>query len=49
MEGIAQMTGTSRETVIRLFSDFKKTQFLQVKGSAVIIKNKPGRENLIGV
>jgi CRP-like cAMP-binding protein len=47
-EEIAQMIGASRETVTRLFSDFKKKQFLQVKGSTVIIKNKAGLENLAG-
>jgi CRP/FNR family cyclic AMP-dependent transcriptional regulator len=47
-EEIAQMIGASRETVTRLFSDFKKKQFLQVKGSTVIIKNKAGLENLVG-
>ena len=36
-EEIAQMIGSSRETVTRLFSDFKKRQVLQVKGSTVII------------
>jgi CRP/FNR family transcriptional regulator len=47
-EEIAQMIGASRETVTRLFSDFKKKQFLQVKGSTVIIKNKAGLEDLAG-
>ena len=47
-EEIAQMIGASRETVTRLFSDFKKKQFLQVKGSTVIIKNKAGLESLAG-
>jgi CRP/FNR family transcriptional regulator len=47
-EEIAQMIGASRETVTRLFSDFKKKQFLQVKGSTVIIKNRAGLENLAG-
>jgi CRP/FNR family transcriptional regulator len=47
-EEIAQMIGASRETVTRLFSDFKKKQFLQVNGSTVIIKNKAGLENLAG-
>ena len=36
-EEIAQMIGSSRETVTRLFSDFKKRQLLQVKGSTVVI------------
>src|ERR1700675_4508706 len=46
---IAQMIGASLETVTRLFSDFKKKHFLQVRGSTVIIKNKAGLENLVGV
>src|ERR1700694_5491824 len=47
-EEIAQMIGASRETVTRLFSDFKKKQFLQVNGATVIIKNRAGLENLAG-
>jgi CRP/FNR family transcriptional regulator, cyclic AMP receptor protein len=46
-EEIAQMIGASRETVTRLFSDFKKKQLLQVKGSTLIIKNKVGLQNLL--
>jgi CRP-like cAMP-binding protein len=34
------MIGTTRETVSRLFSDFKKKQLLQVKGSTVVVRNK---------
>jgi CRP-like cAMP-binding protein len=33
------MIGSSRETVTRLFSDFKKRQLLQVKGSTVVIED----------
>jgi CRP/FNR family transcriptional regulator len=47
-EEIAQMIGASRETVTRLFSDFKKKQLLQIKGSTLIIKSKQGLENLLG-
>jgi CRP/FNR family cyclic AMP-dependent transcriptional regulator len=47
-EEIAQMIGASRETVTRLFGDFKKKQFLQIKGSTLIIKNKAGLESVIG-
>ncbi len=43
-EEIAQMIGTSRETVTRLFADFKRKQLLQVKGSTLIIQNKAGLE-----
>ena len=45
---IAQTIGTSRETVTRLFGDFKQRQFLQVKGSALTIKNKTGLERVVG-
>ena len=47
-EEIAQMIGASRETVTRLFSDFKKRQFLQIKGSTLIITNKAGLESVLG-
>jgi CRP/FNR family transcriptional regulator, cyclic AMP receptor protein len=47
-EEIAQMIGASRETVTRLFADFKKKQLLQVKGSTVIIKSRAGLESVVG-
>jgi CRP/FNR family transcriptional regulator len=47
-EEIAQMIGASRETVTRLFADFKKRQLLEVKGSTLIIRDKAGLENLLG-
>src|SRR5580693_6912112 len=47
-EEIAQIIGASRETVTRLFSDFKKKQLLQVKGSTIVIKNKAALEELVG-
>jgi len=40
-EEIAEMIGTTRETVSRLFSDFKKKQLLQMKGSNLTIRNRP--------
>ena len=46
-EEIAQMIGASRETVTRLFSDFKKKQLLQIKGSTLTIKNKAGLESVL--
>ncbi len=39
-EEIAQMIGTSRETVTRIFKDFKKRQIVQVKGSTLVIRNE---------
>jgi CRP/FNR family transcriptional regulator len=46
-EEIAQVIGASRETVTRLFGEFKKKQFLQVKGSTLIIKDKTGLESVL--
>jgi len=41
------MIGTSRETVSRLFSEFKRKQLLQMKGSTLIIRNKPSLERMV--
>jgi CRP/FNR family transcriptional regulator, cyclic AMP receptor protein len=38
-EEIAQMIGTSRETVTRLFAEMKKRQIVQSKGSTLVIHN----------
>ena len=46
-EEIAQMIGASRETVTRLFADFKKKNFLQIKGSCVTINDQRGLEKLL--
>src|SRR5450432_387853 len=45
-EEIAEMIGTTRETVSRLFSDFKK-KLVQVKGSSLVISNKPALEKMV--
>jgi CRP/FNR family transcriptional regulator, cyclic AMP receptor protein len=46
-EEIAQMIGASRETVTRLFADFKKRKLLEIKGSTLVIRNKAGLENML--
>lgn len=46
-EEIAQTIGASRETVTRMFGEFKKKQLLQVNGSTLIIKNKAGLEGVL--
>jgi CRP/FNR family cyclic AMP-dependent transcriptional regulator len=46
-EEIAEIIGASRETVTRLFAEFKKEQLLQVKGSTLIILKRFALENLI--
>jgi CRP/FNR family transcriptional regulator len=38
-EEIAQMIGTSRETVTRLLADLKKQHILESKGSTLVIRN----------
>jgi len=47
-EEIAQTIGASRETVTRLFTDFKKKKVLQIKGSTLIIPDKAALENILG-
>lgn len=46
-EEIAEIIGTTRETVSRLFSEFKRKQLLQLKGSTLIIRNRPGLEKIV--
>ena len=45
-EEIAEMIGTTRETVSRLFSEFKKRQLLQVEGATLTL-NKPALEKIM--
>ncbi len=44
---IAEMIGTTRETVSRLFSEFKKRQLLQLKGATLVIRNKAALEKMV--
>jgi CRP/FNR family transcriptional regulator, cyclic AMP receptor protein len=46
-EEIAQMIGASRETVTRLFADFKKKKLLEVKGSSFTIKDLNRLQHLV--
>jgi CRP/FNR family transcriptional regulator, cyclic AMP receptor protein len=46
-EEIAEIIGTTRETVSRLFSDFKKRQLLQLKGSTLVIRNRTALEKIV--
>ncbi len=45
-EEIAQMIGTSRETVTRLFAEMKKRQIVQSKGSTLVIRNTAALRDL---
>jgi CRP/FNR family transcriptional regulator, cyclic AMP receptor protein len=46
-EDIAQLVGTSRETITRTLSEFRKKEILELKGSTLIIHNKPALEQLV--
>jgi len=46
-EEIAEIIGTTRETVSRLFSQFKKKQLLQLKGASLIIRNRAALEKMV--
>jgi CRP/FNR family transcriptional regulator len=46
-EEIAEIIGTTRETVSRLFSEFKKKQLLQLKGSTLVIRNRSALEKIV--
>jgi CRP/FNR family cyclic AMP-dependent transcriptional regulator len=47
-EEIAQIIGTSRETVTRLLAEFRRKKFATLKGSTLLIHNKPELEKLVG-
>ena len=46
-EEIGEMIGTTRETVSRLFSDFKKRQLVQLKGATLVIRNKTALKKMV--
>jgi CRP/FNR family transcriptional regulator, cyclic AMP receptor protein len=46
-EEIAEIIGTTRETVSRLFSQFKKKQLLQLKGATLIIRDRGALEKMV--
>ena len=46
-EEIAQLVGTSRETVSRVLGDFKRKGWLRVKGATWSIVNKQALEDIV--
>jgi CRP/FNR family transcriptional regulator, cyclic AMP receptor protein len=44
---IAQLMGASRETITRILSDLRKKDIVELKGSTLIIHNKPALEQLV--
>lgn len=47
-EEMAQLVGTSRETVTRVLGEFRDKHLAQLRGSTLLIQNKAGLEKLIG-
>ena len=46
-EEIAEIIGTTRETVSRLFSEFKKKQLMQLKGATLVIRSRVALEQIV--
>ena len=46
-EEIAEIIGTTRETVSRLFSEFKKKQLMQLKGATLVIRSRVALEKIV--
>jgi len=46
-EEIGQMIGSTRETVSRLFADFRKQHLIQQNGSTLVIPDRLALESLI--
>ena len=48
-EEIAQMIGTTRETVTRLLSDFKRKKLITVKGSSLFLVGKEQMRDMVSI
>jgi len=48
-EEIAQMIGTTRETVTRLLSDFRRRKVIEVKGSTILVLQKSELERMVSI
>ena len=48
-EEIAQMIGTTRETVTRVMSDFKRRKIIDVKGSTILIPRTQSLMDMVTV
>ena len=46
-EQIAQLLGTSRETITRLLAEFKRNQFIKLRGSSLVVRNRSALQGLI--
>jgi CRP/FNR family transcriptional regulator, cyclic AMP receptor protein len=48
-EEMAQMIGTTRETVTRILSDFKRKKIVEVKGSTIVVLQKSELERMVSI
>ncbi|MFZ0798427.1 MAG: Crp/Fnr family transcriptional regulator [Terriglobales bacterium] len=46
-EEISQLVGTSRETITRLLSEFRRNDLAELKGSTLVIHNRPALKNMV--
>jgi CRP/FNR family transcriptional regulator, cyclic AMP receptor protein len=46
-EEISQLVGTSRETITRLLSEFRRNDMAELKGSMLIIRNHPALKSMV--
>jgi CRP/FNR family cyclic AMP-dependent transcriptional regulator len=46
-DDIAQLIGTSRESITRTLSEFRKMEIVELKGSTLIIRNKTALGKLV--
>jgi CRP/FNR family transcriptional regulator len=47
-EEISQLVGTSRETIARLLSEFRRNEPAELKRSMLIIHNRPALQHMVG-
>ena len=47
-EEISQLIGTSRETTTRLLSEFRRHDLAELRGSMLIIRNRPALLHMVG-
>ena len=48
-EEIAQMLGTTRETVTRLLSEFKRRKMIEVKGSTILVTKRDELQSMVSI
>jgi CRP/FNR family transcriptional regulator, cyclic AMP receptor protein len=47
-EEISQLIGTSRETITRLLSEFRRNEMAELKGSTLIVRNQLALKKMVG-